>query len=490
MWKGVPVKSGSPVHRRRVAGFATVVAFIGALAVGAPSLAQAGPVPSPHETEATAAGTWLAGQLDDHAMQGFANTDWGLTIDTLFALTATRADPAEARAVADNVAAHVRAYDSMDDYGYPGVTVSGAAAKILVAAESVGDDPTNFGGRDMRAEVLGTMQTGGAFAGRFSDQYPADFPGGGVDNSNTFGQSLAVIGLAGSTGGVPQEAVDFLIKQQCATGGFRLSPDMFGTPSPTCDDSPDAVLDPDSTAMAVQALLAADRAGAGGAAAAAAAGVAWLRSVQRDDGSVGGSGPTAAPNTNSTGLAGEALAAGGDQEAADRAADWVAAHELTAGNAGAASASVGAIAYNDDSLADARANGISDVTADQWRRATAQAVLALAQVPLYALAGGDGSASPSMSASASAPGSAPVTPSSGATATGTAGATADPSADASTSSRTSPGGTALATSPVAVGGSLPVTGGPLIALAATAMVLLGGGTATVVLARRRRTVTR
>jgi hypothetical protein len=464
-----------------------VVAFVGTLAAGFPALAQAGPDPSPHQADGNAAATWLAGQLDDHAMQGFANTDWGLTIDTLFALTATKADPAEARAVADNVAGHVRSYDSMDDYGYPGVTVAGAAAKILVAAESVGDDPTDFGGRDMRAEVLDTMQSGGTFAGRFSDQYPADFPGGGVDNSNTFGQSLAVIGLSGSAGGVPQVAVDFLVKQQCESGGFRLSPDMFGTPSASCDDSPDAVLDPDSTAMAVQALLAADRAGASGAAAAAAKGVAWLRSVQHEDGSIGGSGPTSAPNTNSTGLAGEALAAGGDQAAADKAADWVAAHELTAGNAGAAGDSVGAIAYNDDSLADAQANGITSMSADQWRRATAQAVLALAQVPLYALAGGDTSTSPSASASSSPPGSGAATPTAGATATGTAG----PSAGASASRTTPPGGTALPTSPVALGGgSLPVTGGPLIALAATAIILLGGGAAAVVLARRRRAVPR
>jgi hypothetical protein len=343
----------------------------------------------------------------------------------------------------------------------------------------------------MRAEVLATMQTDGTFAGRFSDSYPADFPGGGYDNSNTFGQSLAVIGLSGSTGGVPQVAVDFLIEQQCAAGGFRLSPDMFGTPSAACDDSPDAVLDPDSTAMAVQALLAADQAGASGAAAAAAKGVAWLRSVQHDDGSVGGSGPTAAPNTNSTGLAGEALAAGGDQAAADKAADWVAAHELTAGNAGAAGDSVGAIAYNDDSLADAQANGITSMSADQWRRATAQAVLALAQVPLYALASGDASTSPSASASSSAPGSASATPTAGATATGTAGTTAGPSTGTSASRTTSPGGTAPSTSPVALGGgSLPVTGGPLIALAATAIILLGGGTAAVVLARRRRAVQR
>ena len=56
-------------------------------------------------------------------------------------------------------------------------------------------------------------------------------------------------------GGVPQDTVTFLVRQQCAAGGFRLYPDTANGPSPSCDEQPGATLDVDSTAMAVQALL-------------------------------------------------------------------------------------------------------------------------------------------------------------------------------------------------------------------------------------------
>ncbi|MCP2334568.1 LPXTG cell wall anchor domain-containing protein [Actinoalloteichus caeruleus] len=334
------------------------------------------PPPNPHRGQAVAAGRWLAEELVDGRMPGFVGADWGLTIDALLALAATNADPAAVEEAADAVAANIRSYNSHDDWGVPGVRVAGATAKILVAAVAADRDPTDFGGHDMRRETLDLIAgpDAGVQEGRLKDQ-------GTADQSNTFGQSLGVIGLARS-GGVPQSAVDFLIRQQCSSGGFRLSPELFGTPSASCDSSPDAVLDPDSTAMAVQALLAADEAGAEHAGAAAARGAGWLASVQRDDGSFGGSGPTAGSNTNSSGLAGQALAAAGLRDAADEAADYVAELQLTEGNAGAASADRGAIAYNPGSFASAVADGVTDMARDQWRRATAQAVLALAKVPL------------------------------------------------------------------------------------------------------------
>ncbi|WP_016697717.1 prenyltransferase/squalene oxidase repeat-containing protein [Actinoalloteichus spitiensis] len=331
---------------------------------------------NPHLGQAVAAGRWLAGELVDGRMPGFVGADWGLTIDSLLALAATNADPAAVEEVADAVAANVRSYNSHDDWGVPGVRVAGATAKILVAAVAADRDPTDFGGHDMRQETLDLIAgpEAGTQEGRLRDQ-------GTADQSNTFGQSLGVIGLARS-GGVPQSAVDFLIRQQCSSGGFRLSPELFGTPSESCDSSPDAVLDPDSTAMAVQALLAADRAGAEHAGAAAVRGAQWLASVQRDDGSFGGSGPTAGSNTNSSGLAGQALAAAGMPDAAEEAADYVAGLQLTEDNAGAGSADRGAIAYNPNSFAAAVEDGVTDMARDQWRRATAQAVLALAKVPL------------------------------------------------------------------------------------------------------------
>ena len=330
---------------------------------------------NPH-TDAGKQGTaWLSGELTDGTLPGFAGPDWGLSIDALLAFAAT-GDDASANAVADQVAAHVRSYNSFDDFGQEGVRIAGATAKILVAALAVDRDVTDFGGYDLRQETLDLIApaSAGDNAGRARDL-------GTADQSNTFAQSFAVLGLA-RTGGVPESAVEFLLRQQCSSGGFRLSPDQFGTPAPTCDAATDPVLDPDSTAMAVQALLVSD---VDGADVAAAKGAGWLASIQHADGSFGGSGPTADANTNSTGLAAEALAATGHITEADQAADYIAAHQLSTANAGAANAELGAIAYNDASFDEAVASGLTDLARDQWRRAGAQAILGLAKVPLGAL---------------------------------------------------------------------------------------------------------
>ncbi|MYW03605.1 prenyltransferase/squalene oxidase repeat-containing protein, partial [Streptomyces sp. SID3343] len=355
------------------------VAACGAvLLAAAPALATAPAGSNPRVAAVVAAAKWQAGELVEGGIPGFVGSDWGLTIDTILALSATRADPVALTAATDAVAANVRAYNSNEAWGEPGSRIAGATAKILVAAIAAHRDPTAFGGFDLRQETLDLIAgaDAGADEGRVRDRKTSS------DNSNAFGQSLAVLGLARS-GGVPGPAVDFLIRQQCPSGGFRLFPDRLGSSGPTCQDGPATVLDPDSTGMAVQALLAAAAEdGTPGAAEAARKGADWLKSTQRGDGSFGGSGPTVASNTNSTGLAGQALHAAGHSAAGDKAAAWVLGHQITKANAGKADDEIGTIAYNAESFESARADGIADFQRDQWRRATPQALLVLADVPL------------------------------------------------------------------------------------------------------------
>lgn len=360
-------------------------AAVAGLAAVATSLLLAGSVlsapaaaadPVDRSAAGVAAARWQAGELVGGSIPGLgAGPDWGLTVDTLIALEATGADKAEATRVTEQLKLHVRDYNSNDAWGEPGQRISGATAKLLYAAVITDSDPSAFGEYDLRQETLDLVAGPelGLENGRVKDK--VDPPA--TDNSNTFAQSLAVLGLARS-GEVPRNAVDFLMDQQCAAGGFRLYPYAFGGSEVTgdCDEQgADAVLDPDSTGMAVQALFAAADKGTPGATEAARKGVEWLAEQQRADGSFGGSGPTAAPNTNSTGLAGQALAAGGEQGAAKRAADWVLDHQLSAENGGKAADDSGAIAYNGESLAAAQAEGIADFQRDQWRRATPQAML-------------------------------------------------------------------------------------------------------------------
>lgn len=357
----------------RVIAVALASVSIVVAVVGGPAPAPAGAAPDPI---AEAALDWLEDELaaHGHAMPGFVpgSPDWGLTADAVLALAAGgRGDDTEAVATTEHLLDHVSEYATWDDVGpeYPGVVTAGAMAKLHLVAEVQGvDDEAATDGFDLEAEVRATMQTTGAEAGRFSDVNP-HFPG---DNSNLFGQSLAVLGLSYTAGGVPAPAVAFLLAQQCPAGGFRLTfPTTAGC---TSDDAADT----DASAMAVQALLVVERTPAVRTALVEA--LDWFEEEQDPaTGGFGGTGPTAAINTNSTGLIAEALRAAGRTEAADAAAGWVATMALTAANTGGgpAAGDVGAIAYDPGARDAAIDGGLDDGSRDQWRRSTPQAVLAL-----------------------------------------------------------------------------------------------------------------
>lgn len=111
----------------------------------------------------------------------------------------------------------------------------------------------------------------------------------------TFRQSLAILALTAADQQVPQAAVDWLVDQQCADGGW--------TPFRE-DTSADCVAkqeDTNSTAMAVQALTA-----VGGRLTAVKDAVAWLSRQQNDDGGVGYQ-AGGATDANSTALWAQAL---------------------------------------------------------------------------------------------------------------------------------------------------------------------------------------
>ena len=101
------------------------------------------------------------------------------------------------------------------------------------------------------------------------------------------------------------------------------------------------------------------------------------------------SGPTASLNANSTGIIAQALRAAGQTGPADKAGAWIQSLQLTSANAGAASADVGAIAYDPGQRDDAIAHGVPSER-DPFRRATSQGVLALPQVVLPPAGGGGG----------------------------------------------------------------------------------------------------
>jgi hypothetical protein len=352
-----------------------VVASMGALgAFAGAGVAAAPPAPSTH---ADAALDWLGAQLaaNGNTMPGFVagSTDWGLTVDAVLAFVAAgRGADAAAQSATDQIEANAAAYTTWDP-GTPGVREAGATAKVLLAVQSQGRDGRNVAGVDLEAELRSLQLTSGAQAGRFADRMPDP----AWDASNGFGQSLAMLALALTDDGVPNEAVGFLLAQQCPAGGFRLT---YGA-TPGCVD--DSTVDTDATALAVQALLAVDRTPLVDDALDRA--VQWL--LARQDaatGAFGGTGPTAAINANSTGLIAQTLRAAGQTEPADAAASWITSmlQLNTANTTGTPAApDLGAIAYQRSALDTALVSGIGAAAGDQWRRSTTQAVLALGLAP-------------------------------------------------------------------------------------------------------------
>ncbi|RBM23863.1 prenyltransferase/squalene oxidase repeat-containing protein [Streptomyces sp. PT12] len=218
----------------------------------------------------------------------------------------------------------------------------------------------------------------GLLLGRLQDTGRFTDAGPTGDMSNQFTQSLAVLALD-RTGDVPGAAVDFLASTRCADGGYPLS--LRRNPSRCTSDT-------DSTGLAVQALLAVGRT------ADAEPALDWLEAGQRENGGFGYD-ATSDPNSNSTALAVQALVAGDREEAAGEGIAWL--RSMQVGCAGPA-ADRGAVGYMEP-VADGMA-----------LRATAQVIPALAGVPL-----GD------IDAADPAPGAAPIDCSPGGGGPGTPG---------------------------------------------------------------------
>ena len=360
-------------HVHRLARAVLALALCGLAATAGITVRPAGAAPP--SAEAGPALDWVAHQVLDNggSLPGFSpgSSDWGLTADGVLAFVAAgrSSDPA-ADAATDLLVSNAAEFTTWAPE-MPQVRVAGATAKLLLAVTAMGRDATAVG-VDLDSELRSLMVGDGAAAGRFADRVadPA------WDSSNGFGQALALLALAMGPDGVPAQATSYLLQQQCPAGGFRLS--YVG--SNGC--SSDGEADTDATAMALQALLAVPRSAEVSRASERAA--AWLLSKQGSDGSFGGTGPTSASNSNSTGLIAQSLRAAGQTEAADRAAAWIAQRtwlDPATAEGTAIAAHVGAIAYQPASRATALVEGITDLAVDQWRRATVQGVLAFGLAP-------------------------------------------------------------------------------------------------------------
>lgn len=347
--------------RRALLGLTTLAVAAGTTFVG--PAAQAATPP------ASATSGWLTAQLQDGMLfttyAGVQYPSQGVTLDAATAM----------QTVGVRAAARDRVLDRFEregaDYYAPGGNDSaGGIGKTLTFVLGEGVDADAFEpGLDDRLEDR--VVTSGSEAGRAKDE-------GTTDYSNTITQGFVVRALALDDAGSSslELATDFLLKQQCEAGFFRLYMDSADG---TCDGGTDEQSGPsvDATAFAVIALSQAQREAGNDPVVGAALAEArrWLVANQAPNGSYADGGVR---NANSTGLAAQALAELGRTAPARDAARWVAKLRVTpkvARQTALDKADIGAIAYNAVDFAEAKRRDISGDKLYYWHNASAQALV-------------------------------------------------------------------------------------------------------------------
>jgi len=326
------------------------------------------------------AADWSAGQLADGLVMGQYGADVGLTVDAGLAFDAL-GRTADANRVADAIADRLvtsdevpYGYVSSDEYDwqppYDFVQVgyyANATAKAAAFAQRLGRDAaTAYPDVDLIAQLETLTGPDGVIADDSSfDNY-----------ANTIGQAFAVEALTAAASEEASAATDALLAQQCPAGYFRFDLDAAACSADT------AGVAPDTTALVVLSLLESGDTSTEVTSAITEA-TAWLQSVQLANGSFEGDASAPGSNSNSTGLAGWALGDAGRTASAAKAAAWVRSMQVADAGACVSQAPTGAIAYNADDLAAARAAGIAGnaTIQDKWRRAAFQAAPVLRWAP-------------------------------------------------------------------------------------------------------------
>lgn len=369
-------------HSIRTAAVALSTAALSTGVLLAPSstAAAAPSLPKTDSTPSQIAGEWLAGELTDGLMVGKFGPDFGLTLDTGFALSTVAGQGASVTAI--NNALEPRIADYVGDGTKE--SYAGPLAKAATFARTAKRNPTSYGGRNLvtelearTADVAAAGATPNPVAGRISDK--SEFG----DFANVIGQSYAVRALTLARSAEAGAARDFLLKQQCASGYFRLGFDRVAAVNQACAEGvAGSEADPDATSLAVINLVESGDNSQAVKDALAKAG-AWLADRQRGSGAFRGASGTAVINANSTSLGGYALGLLRNRAAALKAAVWV--RNLQPVDKykcrTALTKDTGAVAYRKDKVTAAKTAGISADARDEWRRATAQAVLGLQFAP-------------------------------------------------------------------------------------------------------------
>lgn len=195
------------------------------------------------------AANWLAQQVNGAGFMpaaGESGPDLSSTAQTALALAAAGDERAVARAEVDYLKHHAEAYFDQD-----GTVGPGQLGILILDAEALGANPRDFGGIDLVKELLAVQQGSGADAGAFGTEAQI-----ASQDAGTYDQGIDLAALAAA--GVyqtpeVQAGASWLVDQQCPGGGWSL-PD---TADNSCSaPGPNGGPDTNSSSMAIQGLAA------------------------------------------------------------------------------------------------------------------------------------------------------------------------------------------------------------------------------------------
>jgi hypothetical protein len=201
----------------------------------------------PQTASADRAAAWLASKVNEKGYLVTAGQpDLSNTTLTVLALAATKTDLSVARRALGYLERHVDAYVTDDHADGPG-----QLATLILDAHALGANPRSFGGTNLVHRLLATMQTSGANAGLFGVQDPT--------YTGAYNQGLALAALAAvgeRTTSVVGPAVAWLQHQQCANGGWEAYRSSTVTPCTKSNTTTYSGPDTNSTALAIEGLVA------------------------------------------------------------------------------------------------------------------------------------------------------------------------------------------------------------------------------------------
>ncbi len=233
------------------APLALLLALIPALPAHAGSVASTTTLQLPQLEPAQQAAQWLAGQFTS---QGYIPTSPGSgvanlasTAQSVLALSSANVDLAGARTALNYLAENIGTYVPNNGADGPG-----QLALLILDAVALGANPQSFGGSNLVTRLLATQQTSGSDAGLFGTENQAlNYAAGGYQQ----GLALAALAAVGvKSGSQITAAVSWLNEEQCPDGGWT-SPDNANN---ACSGLPGNYAGPDtnSTALAVEGLAA------------------------------------------------------------------------------------------------------------------------------------------------------------------------------------------------------------------------------------------